>query len=108
VLSASQYQFIFVSTSNPDNAAQIARALVEAKAAACVSILPAIRSIYRWKDEIQDDNETLLMIKGRVDATDRVEEIVRQHHPYEVPEMVAIPWSQGHAPYLHWLEKVTA
>jgi periplasmic divalent cation tolerance protein len=82
---------------------KIARALVEEGLCACVSIVPGVRSIYRWKGKLCDDREWLLVMKLRraklKAATKRLVEL----HPYEVPELLALPVVGGHAPYLKWV-----
>jgi periplasmic divalent cation tolerance protein len=86
-------------------AAQLARALVEQRAAACVNILPAVRSIYRWQDAIEDDHEALLLIKSDSDHFQALSDIITRMHPYEVPEIVGVPLAAGYQPYLEWIER---
>ena len=81
----------------------LARALVEARVAACVNVLPGIASIYRWKDEVSRDEEALLIIKTTADAFADLEREVLARHPYELPEIVAVDIAAGHAPYLEWI-----
>ncbi|MDR1727910.1 MAG: divalent-cation tolerance protein CutA [Acidobacteriota bacterium] len=82
---------------------EIAAALVENGEAACVNILPGIRSVYRWKGELCRDAEHLLIIKSVQGKFDAVRERIRSLHPYEVPEVLAIPVAAGDADYLQWL-----
>ena len=81
----------------------LARTLVEEQLAACVNLVPGVRSIYRWQGAVVDGAEVLCLIKttrARVDAlTERLVEL----HPYEVPELITLPIDGGHAPYLAWL-----
>jgi len=86
-----------------DKAAEVARALVDAKLAACVNIVPAIRSIYRWQGAVSDDAETLAIIKTTTERYAALAELLTSLHPYDVPEMLALPVAAGHAPYLAWL-----
>jgi periplasmic divalent cation tolerance protein len=86
-----------------DKAAEIARALVDAKLAACVNVLPAVRSIYRWQGAVSDDSEVLAIIKTTAERYDQMAAMLASLHPYEVPEIVALPIAAGHAPYLAWL-----
>jgi periplasmic divalent cation tolerance protein len=67
-----------------------------------------IRSIYRWRDKLEDDRETLLLVKTRTQLLDQVERRVRELHTYQVPEVVALPLSAGSKPYLDWLFESTA
>lgn len=87
-----------------EDAERIAEALVERRLAACVNVVPGLRSIYRWKGKVQKDDELLLIIKT---GGERVEEL-RQAllgglHPYEVPELVVLEVAGGHPPYLEWM-----
>jgi periplasmic divalent cation tolerance protein len=91
-----------------DEAASIARALVEERLAACVNIVAAARSIYRWRDQIEDERECLLLIKTRASLYAKVERRVREMHSYEVPEVVALPFAAVSRPYLEWLLDATA
>jgi periplasmic divalent cation tolerance protein len=90
-----------------DKAAEIARVLVGEKLAACMNI-SAVRSIYVWKDEIQDDAEALGIIKTTADRFAALRQRIVELHPYEVPEVIALAVGEGHAPYLAWLGNTTA
>lgn len=90
-----------------DSAQRIARALVEAGLVACVNILPGLRSIYRWKGEVQDDIEFLLLAKTAESRVAAVAESIRKLHPYELPEVIAVPVVAGLAPYLDWVRDST-
>jgi len=99
---------ILVTCANQEQAASIAHALVSERLAACVNIVGSIRSVYRWRDKVEDDNEILLLIKSRASLFSRVERRVRELHSYEVPEVMALPFQQGSPPYLAWLLESTA
>lgn len=90
-------------TCPPAAAAALARTLVEARVAACVNIVPGIRSIYRWQDAIEDEAEALLLIKHPADGFDALKAAVLRHHPYELPEVIAVSVHSGHLPYLDWV-----
>ncbi len=94
---------VLFCTTPVDRAEEIAGALVEARVAACVNVLPAVRSIYRWKGEIERDDEALLVIKTTAGRVQDVIELVRRIHPYEVPEVIALPIRAGLPEYLEWL-----
>jgi periplasmic divalent cation tolerance protein len=83
-----------------ETAARIARVLVEERLAACANLVPTVRSIYRWKDAIQDDAETLAIIKTTADRYAALAARIAELHPYEVPEILALPLAGGHPPYL--------
>jgi periplasmic divalent cation tolerance protein len=94
---------IYVTASREDEAAKIARALVESRVAACVNIISNLRSIYRWEGKVQDDNESLMIIKTKDSKFDDVKKKVEELHSYSVPEIIAFPISQGAEKYLTWL-----
>ena len=95
-------------TTPVDEADAIARALVEERLAACVNIVPRVVSVYRWKGQIETDDEALLVIKTRKECFDALDRRMRELHPYEVYELVALPIEQGNAPYLDWLAAETS
>lgn len=84
-------------------AARIARALVEEELAACVSLVPGVRSIYRWQGAIEESAELLGVIKTTAEGTARLIARLVELHPYDVPEAIALDIAEGHAPYLAWL-----
>ena len=86
---------------------RIARELVGARLAACVNRLPGVRSIYRWKGAVQDEPEVLLAIKTVRSRYEELEMRLKALHPYEVPEIIAVPVLAGAAPYLAWLAEET-
>ena len=88
-----------------EDAERIARALVERRLAACVNVVPGVVSIYRWKGAVEKDEERLLVIKTRAERLEALREALVELHPYEVPELVALPVEAGHAPYLAWLDE---
>ena len=102
-----KYLIVFVTTPTVEDGRKIARILVNKKLAACVNILPGITSIYTWEGEICDDGEILLIIKTRADLFDRLFATVDKEHPYEVPEVIAMPLTAGTADYLHWIDEAT-
>ncbi|MBM4375610.1 MAG: divalent-cation tolerance protein CutA [Deltaproteobacteria bacterium] len=90
------------------HAERIARVLVEAGVAACVNVLGPVRSIYRWDGELCDDLEQQLVIKTRASRYAALEELLRREHPYDVPEILALPATLGSASYLSWLRDHTS
>jgi len=94
----------------PDSAEaeRLASGLVEGNLAACVNILPEIRSIYRWQGELQQDGEVLLIVKTTRQAYAGMQQWLLQHHPYDVPEILALPVAEGSTEYLQWVINETA
>ena len=86
-----------------EKAAEIARVLVEERLAACVNIIPAVRSIYLWDGKVCDDSEVLGIIKTTRERFDELGARYVELHPYDVPELIALPIVAGNAPYLDWL-----
>ncbi len=97
-------KIVVLSTcASSEEAERIARTLVEKKLAACVNILPVVRSIYRWKGAIEDDQETLLLIKTSRALFGDLRVEIQKLHSYEVPEAIAIPIVDGLERYLKWM-----
>ena len=94
---------VFVTAGNADEASAIAGRLVEERMVACVNLVPHIRSIYRWKGEICDEQEYLMIMKTRSSLVPALEKRVRELHSYEVPEVIAIPIKEGLAEYIKWI-----
>jgi periplasmic divalent cation tolerance protein len=96
---------VMTTTATKDDAQKIARGLVEGRLAACVQIVGPISSVYRWEGEIEEAEEYLCLVKTRRDAYPRVEAAIRETHPYDVPEILAMPVTAGSAAYLGWLDE---
>jgi periplasmic divalent cation tolerance protein len=102
-------QFVIVLTTLPieSDAENFASQLVEEKLAACVNVLPAMRSVYRWKNAIERSDERQLLIKTASSRVPELEARLRTLHAYEVPEFLVIPVASGSATYLSWLAENT-
>jgi periplasmic divalent cation tolerance protein len=98
---------VFITASREDEAARIARALVESRLAACVNIVKSVRSIYRWQGNIEDDAEVLMIVKTQKNLFDRLAKKVKDLHNYDVPEIIALPIVAGSEEYLRWLKEST-
>ena len=85
----------------------IAEAVVGERLAACVNLLPGVRSVYRWKGEVQRDDEVLAVMKTTAGRFEELRARVCALHPYELPEVLAVPAVAGHAPYLAWVRDET-
>jgi periplasmic divalent cation tolerance protein len=94
---------VLVACPDEETALSIARALVEERLAACVSATADVRSVYRWRGGIEEARERLLVVKARADRLDALAARVVELHPYEVPELLALPVARGFGPYLDWL-----
>jgi periplasmic divalent cation tolerance protein len=96
---------VLTTADSLELALKIASALVEQKEAACVNIVPGIRSIYRWEGKVCDDAELLVLIKSSADRFEAVRSRIRQLHTYEVPEVISLPIVAGDQSYLRWLNE---
>lgn len=98
---------VFITASDEDEAAKIAKALVEARLAGCVNIIKDIRSIYSWQGKIEDEKEVLMVVKTQKPLFGPLTEKVKELHSYAVPEIIALPIIHGSEDYLKWLKEVT-
>jgi periplasmic divalent cation tolerance protein len=96
---------VLTSCGTAEDAGALARALVERRAAACVNAVGGVTSTYRWKDEVQQEQETLLIIKTTAPRLAAVEQTIRELSKYEVPELIALPVQAGGADYLQWVRE---
>ena len=103
----NETESVVVLVTAPDAEAQgLAEVLVREKKAACVNIVPGVRSTYWWQGEIESDDESLLIIKTRLSLLDGLVEAVKKTHSYEVPEVIALPVVGGNRDYLDWIGSV--
>jgi periplasmic divalent cation tolerance protein len=102
-------EIIIVLTNMPDRdaALKLARELVAKRLVACVNVLAACTSVYRWKGEVEEAREVPVLIKTRAGRYDEVEAAIRRLHPYELPEIVAVPVTRGFEEYLEWVNGET-
>ena len=108
-MSMKDNDFLLVLSTCPNaiTAESLGRALVGESLAACVNVVPGLRSIYRWNDTLQADAEVLMIIKTTVARFAALRERLVALHPYEVPEVVALPVADGHHAYLEWVSNAT-
>jgi periplasmic divalent cation tolerance protein len=99
---------VLTTCNSQEQGAQLARHLIEHRLAACVNILTGARSFYRWKGEIEQASEVVLIIKSRRDIFDKLREALVQLHSYEIPEVIALPVVDGSDAYLGWLDRELA
>lgn len=103
-------QLVVILCTVPDEATaeRLARGLVEGRLAACVNAIPGLKSFYRWQGKIESDTEIQLLIKTRRERFDELAAWIRANHPYEVPEIVAIPAERVSEAYLAWAVEETS
>jgi periplasmic divalent cation tolerance protein len=94
----------FSTVATQEDAEHIARTLVQRRLAACVNIVPGLTSVYSWKGEVETDQELLLVIKTRRERLDALRQALLKVHPYEVPELIALPVEGGSEAYLKWID----
>jgi len=98
------YRLVVTTCPDPAAAEALARPLVEGGLAACVTIVPGALSLYEWEGKVQREQECLLFIKTRSDRYKPVETTIRENHPYELPEVIAVPIEAGLPDYLAWID----
>jgi periplasmic divalent cation tolerance protein len=98
---------VLITASSMDEAAKLARSLVESKLAGCVNIIKDVRSIYAWKGKVEDESEVLMIAKTQKALFNDLIRKVKELHSYTVPEIIALPIVDGSEEYLKWLKEVT-
>jgi periplasmic divalent cation tolerance protein len=101
------YTIVFITASSEKEADLIANEIIDSKAAACVNILPGIKSVYRWKGSRETAQEFLLLIKTKKNNFSKIKRIVKNLHSYETPEIVSVVIDDGEEKYLNWIEEST-
>jgi periplasmic divalent cation tolerance protein len=99
---------VLTTVANADEAATLVRALLERRLIACGTILPGVRSLYRWEGKIADESEVVVLLKTQAARVDALEVAFAELHPYKVPELLALPVQAGLAKYLDWIAGETA
>mgnify|MGYP001569025732 CR=1 FL=1 len=103
----TDYIIVFVTASKEEEAVKIANSIVDAKLAGCVNIVKNIRSIYRWQGKTEDENEVLMIIKTKKNLFQNLKKSIKELHSYSVPEIIALPITEGSEDYLKWLDEET-
>ena len=103
----TDYCIVLSTFADEPTAAMSARTLVEERLAACGTLLPRARSIYRWRDGVEDAEEIVLLLKTRAEKFAALSTRLRELHPYETPEIIALPVAAGLGEYLHWIDQAT-
>lgn len=94
---------VFVTTPSHSDAADIAKTIVSERLAACVNIIPNIRSIFFWENKVQDEQETLMIIKTAQTLFEQLKKRIITIHPYSVPEIISIEINEGNQEYIKWI-----
>ncbi len=97
-------RLVFITSPDEEEAAKLARILIEQRLAACVSLIPKIRSFFLWEGKIDEQHEVLLVAKSTQPRLRELIETVQAHHSYQVPEIIALPIVEGSEKYLNWLK----
>ncbi|AVJ56923.1 divalent-cation tolerance protein CutA [Idiomarina sp. OT37-5b] len=100
-------RMLFCTCADNDEAGRLAHLLVEQRVAACVNIVPHVRSVYEWQGKIEDDSEVLLIIKTSKLKLEALKEAIQTHHSYESPELISFEIDDGLPAYLDWVEAQT-
>jgi periplasmic divalent cation tolerance protein len=101
----TEYIVVMTTVDKQEQAGVIGQVLIDKRLAACVNVIPGITSYYRWGGAAQTGKELMLMIKTRRDKYDEVIKAIKEHHSYEVPEIIAVPVSAGDESYLRWFDE---
>ena len=98
---------VLVTASSNGEAEELGKLAVSSGMAACVNIVRGIQSIFRWEKVVKVETECLMIIKTTLDRFSELETVIREHHTYSVPEIIALPIIGGSAPYLEWIQTET-
>lgn len=104
---AEESLLVLCTAPDAETGARLARGLVQERLAACANLIPGLRSFYTWEGEVQDDAEVQLLVKTRRGRLDEIERWLSDNHPYDVPEIIALPITGGSNAYLDWLQNET-
>lgn len=104
-MSEAEYLVALVTAGSEAEARKIAQGLVTRMLAACVNIVPGVTSIYRWQEEVQEDQEWLLVVKTRRDVLEELIQYVQRIHSYDLPEIIAVSLAGGSRDYIRWLDR---
>jgi periplasmic divalent cation tolerance protein len=108
VLLDYKHIVVFITVDSQQTAQKITDILLTERKAACVNIVPAVESHYWWQGKKETAQELLLIVKTRAELLDELVKLVKKHHPYSVPEIIALPIVGGNEDYLRWVEVETA
>ena len=101
----SQHLLVLTTIGSEKDAARLGRSLVERRLVACVNTVGPVRSVFLWKGKVEEESERLLLMKTRADRYAALETAIQELHPYDVPEVIAIPIDRGSQAYLSWVDE---
>ena len=101
----SQHLLVLTTIGSEEDAARLGRSLVEGRLVACVNMVGPVRSVFLWKGKVEEESERLLLMKTRADRYAALETAIQELHPYDVPEVIAIPIDRGSQAYLSWVDE---
>jgi periplasmic divalent cation tolerance protein len=104
----SEFRLVYITAGSQQEALRVARALVEARLAACANVRDQITSLYWWEGKLQEDPEAVVIAKTRASLMDQLIAKVREVHSYDCPCVVALPIYEGHAEFLNWIARETS
>ena len=104
-MEKNQFIQIITTVDEKEIAEKIAKKVVEKRMVACAQIIGPIKSIYWWKEKIEESEEWMVVMKSKKEFFKKVEKVIRDIHPYEVPEIIAFPVIEGYEEYLKWLDE---
>ncbi len=103
--AGDEVRVVLVTLAGADQARAMARILVDERLAACGSVLPGMTSVYRWEGKVEEDAEALLVLKTTAEGAEALVRRIPELHGYDVPEVLVLPVTAGHAPYLAWVRE---
>ncbi len=103
----SEIVVVLCTVPDRETALRLAHLAVDASVAACANIVPGLTSVYRWQGSVHEDPELLLLLKTPTGRFEQLRALLVEAHPYDVPEIIAVPVTGGHAPYLAWVVGAT-
>jgi periplasmic divalent cation tolerance protein len=104
---STPYRVVLVTAPRGEVSRKLANALLKARLAACVSLVPSVSSFYWWEGKIEEGEEVLMVIKTRKERFKKCEALIKKLHPYSSPEIISLPIDQGTSSYLHWIHAET-
>ncbi|GIV23502.1 MAG: divalent-cation tolerance protein CutA [Bacteroidia bacterium] len=106
-METPEFGLVYVVCASPEEARHLARLALERRLAACANIFSPLHSLYWWEDQIEEAQETLLLLKAPYTYYEEIEKLIKQHHSYKVPAILRLPITQGLPEYFRWLAQET-